>query len=71
MALYKNNNHSLNNRVGKNSIFYPKSWNYFSIFAFIIFVLLLLFFTAGSAAERPKFLIINFMPCFQFISSHF
>ncbi len=59
MALYKNNNNSLNNKVGKNSIFYPKNWKYFSIFAFILFALLLLFFTTGSAAERPKFLIIH------------
>lgn len=59
MDLYKNNNNSSNNKVGKSSIFYPKSWNYFSIFSFILFALLLFFFTTGSAAESPKFLIIH------------
>jgi len=58
MALYKNN-HYLNNKLGKSSLFSPKSWNYFSIFAFIIFALFVLFITTSSAAERPKFLIIH------------
>jgi hypothetical protein len=57
MALYKNN--FFKNKARKNSIFYNKSWNYFSIFVFMLFVILLLFFITGSSAEDPKFLIIH------------